>query len=172
MAQVIKADRDYTLLTILLQVADIFVKVRERELLPQNLSATSAAILFLVDAMGKDVTPAKISRMLLREPHSISGILMRMEKGGLLKRTKNMERKNLIRVTLTAKGEQALKQSLKKEGVKHVLSKLNEEQRRQLKNILQITKEAGLKELNMGPKSLPWPSSNNRLKQSLRPYLI
>ncbi|MGD0855254.1 MAG: MarR family winged helix-turn-helix transcriptional regulator [Dehalococcoidia bacterium] len=157
MAQQIKADKDYTLLTSLLQVADIFVKVRERELLTQNLSATSAAILFLVDAMGKDVTPAKISRMLLREPHSVSGILMRMEKQGLIKRAKNMERKNLIRVTLTAKGENALKQAMKKEGVKHVLSKLTEEQRRQLKQSLTALKEAGMKELNLSPKALPWP---------------
>jgi DNA-binding MarR family transcriptional regulator len=157
MAQAIKADKEYTLLTHLLQVADIFVKIRERELLPQNLSATSAAILFLIDAMGKDVTPAKISRMLLREPHSISGILMRMEKGGLLRRTKNMERKNLIRITLTAKGENALKQAMKKEGVKHVLSRLTEEQRRQLKNSLTILKEAGMKELNLSPRALPWP---------------
>ncbi|MCX6007385.1 MAG: MarR family transcriptional regulator [Chloroflexi bacterium] len=157
MAQQIKADKDYTLLTSLLQVADIFVKVRERELLTQNLSATSAAILFLVEAMGKDVTPAKISRMLLREPHSVSGILMRMEKQGLIKRAKNMERKNLIRVTLTTKGENALKQAMKKEGVKHVLSKLTEEQRRQLKQSLTTLKEAGMKELNLSPKALPWP---------------
>ncbi len=157
MAQQIKADKDYTLLTSLLQVADIFVKVRERELLTQNLSATSAAILFLVEAMGKDVTPAKISRMLLREPHSVSGILMRMEKQGLIKRAKNMERKNLIRVTLTTKGENALKQAMKKEGVKHVLSKLSEEQRKQLKQSLTSLKEAGMKELNLSPKALPWP---------------
>lgn len=157
MALQIKADKDYTLLTQLLQVADIFVKVRERELLPQNLSATSAAILFLVEAMGKDVTPAKISRMLLREPHSVSGILMRMEKQGLLKRTKNMERKNLIRITLTAKGENTLKQAMKKEGVKHVLSKLSEEQRRQLKQSLIALKDAGMKELHLSPKALPWP---------------
>jgi DNA-binding MarR family transcriptional regulator len=157
MAQQIKADKDYTLVTSLLQVADIFVKIRERELLPQNLSATSAAILFLIDAMGKDVTPAKISRMLLREPHSISGILMRMEKQGLIKRAKNMERKNLIRVTLTSKGETALKQAMKKEGVKHVLSKLTEEQRRQLKQSFGALKDAGMKELNLSPKALPWP---------------
>jgi len=157
MALQIKADKDYTLLTQLLQVADIFVKVRERELLPQNLSATGGAILFLVEAMGKDVTPAKISRMLLREPHSVSGILMRMEKQGLLKRTKNMERKNLIRITLTAKGENTLKQAMKKEGVKHVLAKLSEEQRRQLKGSLVALKEAGMKELHLSPKALPWP---------------
>jgi MarR family transcriptional regulator, organic hydroperoxide resistance regulator len=157
MALQIKADKDYTLLTQLLQVADIFVKVRERELLPQNLSATSAAILFLVEAMGKDVTPAKISRMLLREPHSVSGILMRMEKQGLLKRTKNMERKNLIRITLTAKGENTLKMAMKKEGVKHVLSKISDDQRRQLKQTLIALKEAGMKELHLSPKALPWP---------------
>ena len=157
MALQIKADKDYTLLTQLLQVADIFVKVRERELLPQNLSATSAAILFLVEAMGKDVTPAKISRMLLREPHSVSGILMRMEKQGLLKRTKNMERKNLIRITLTAKGENTLKMAMKKEGVKHVLSKISDDQRRQLKQTLLTLKEAGMKELHLSPKALPWP---------------
>jgi DNA-binding MarR family transcriptional regulator len=157
MAQQIKADKDYTLLTSLLQVADIFVKVRERELLPQNLSATSADILFLIDALGNEVIPAKISRMLLREPHSISGILMRMEKHGLIKRAKNMERKNLIRVTLTTKGENALKQAMKKEGVKHVLSKLTEEQRRQLKQSLAALKDAGMKELNLSPKALPWP---------------
>ncbi len=157
MAQFIKADKDYTLLTSLLQVGDIFVKIRERELLQQNLSATSAQILFLVDAMGKDVTPAKISRMLLREPHSVSGILMRMEKQGLIKRAKNMERKNLIRVTLTPKGKNVLGEAMKKEGVKHVMSKLTEEQRKQLKQSLATLKEAGMKELNLSPKALPWP---------------
>ena len=72
MAQQIKADKDYTLQTCLLQVADIFIKIRERELLPQNLSATAAEILFLVDAMGEGVTPAIITRSILREPHSVS----------------------------------------------------------------------------------------------------
>ena len=157
MAQQIKADKDYTLLTSLLQVSDILFKIRERELLPQNLSATSAAILFLVNAMGKDVTPAKITRMLLREPHAISGILMRMEKHGLLKRTKNMERKNLIRVTLTAKGENALKQAMKQTGTANVLSKLTEEQRSKLKRTLNVLKEAGIEELRLNPKTLLWP---------------
>ena len=157
MAQQIKADKDYTLLTSLLQVSDILFKIRERELLPWNLSATSAAILFLVNAMGKDVTPAKITRMLLREPHAISGILMRMEKHGLLKRTKNMERKNLIRVTLTAKGEKALNQAMKQTGTANVFSKLTEEQRSKLKQTLNVLKEAGVKELRLSSKTLLWP---------------
>ena len=157
MAQQIKADKDYTLVTQIMQVADIFVKVRERELIPQNLSATSAAILFLVDAMGKDITPAKITRMLLREPHSISGILKRMEKHGLIKRTKNMASKNQIRVTLTAKGETALKKAMKLDGTTHVLSKLSAEQQKQLRATLTALKEAGMEELHLKPKALSWP---------------
>jgi DNA-binding MarR family transcriptional regulator len=157
MAQQIKADKDYTLVTQIMQVADIFVKVRERELIPQNLSATAAEILFLVDAMGKDITPAKITRMLLREPHSISGILMRMEKHGLIKRTKNMERKNQIRITLTTKGETALKKAMKLDGTTHVISRLSTEQQKQLRATLTALKEAGMKELHINPKSLSWP---------------
>ena len=157
MVQQIKADKDYTLLTSLLQVADILFKIRERELLPQNLSATAAAILFLVEAMGEDVTPAKITRMLMREPHSISGILMRMEKHGLIKRTKNMERKNYIRITLTGKGEKALRQAMKQTETAQVLSKLSAVQQKQLKTTLTALKEAGMKELHLSPKALPWP---------------
>ena len=157
MAQQIKADKDYTLLTSLLQVSDILFKIRERELLPQNLSAPAAEILFLVDAMGENVTPAKITRMMLREPHSISGLLVRMEGHGFIKRVKNMERKNLIRITLTAKGEKALKQVMKLEGTTDIIARLSSEQQKQLKTTLTALKEAGKKELHLSPKALLWP---------------
>ena len=157
MAQQIKADKDYTLFTSVLQVADILFKIRQRELLPQNLSGTAAEILFLVDAMDEDVTPAKITRMILREPHSTSGILKRMETHGLIKRTKNMERKNMIRITLTAKGAKALKQAMKLEGTTGVCARLSVGQQKQLKATLTALKEAGKRELHLSPKALLWP---------------
>jgi len=157
MEQQIKADKDYTLLTSLLQVSDILFKIRERELLSQNLSAPAAEILFLVDAMGENVTPAKITRMMLREPHSVSGLLVRMEKHGFIKRAKDMERKNHIRITLTAKGERALKQVMKLEGTTDIIARLSTEQQKQLKTTLTALKEAGKKELHLGPKALLWP---------------
>jgi DNA-binding MarR family transcriptional regulator len=157
MAQQIKADKDYTILTQLLQVADIFIKIRERELLPQNLSATAAEVLFLVDAMGKDITPAKITRMILREPHSTSGILKRMETHGLIKRTKDMERKNQIRITLTPIGKKALNQAMKLSGATSILAGLSAAQQKQLKSTLTALKEAGKKELRLSTKALPWP---------------
>jgi DNA-binding MarR family transcriptional regulator len=157
LADQIKADKEYTLVAQIMQVADIIVKVRDRELLPQNLSSTAADILFLVDAMGEDVTPTKITRMVLREPHSVGGILMRMGKQGLLKRTKDMEYKNQIRITLTAKGQKVLKQAMKLEGTTSVFSRLSAAQQKELKSSLTALKDAGMKELHLSPKALPWP---------------
>ena len=157
MAQQIKADRDYTLLTQLLQVADLFVRIRERELLPQNLSATAADILFLVDAMGQNIIPARLARMILRETHSITALLVRMEAIGLIKRAKDMERRSCIRITMTVKGAKALERARKLAGTKHVLSSLTREQRKNLKQTLSVLKEAGMKDLHRSPKALPWP---------------
>ena len=157
MAQKIKADKDYTLAAQITQVADILIKVRERELLKHKLSATAASILFLVNATGNKVTPAKISRMTLREPHTIGGILERMEKSGLINRTRNLEHKNRIRITLTEKGEKALKKAMKLQGTAHLLCKLTDAQREQLQTTLAAIKGAGMKELRLSPKALTWP---------------
>jgi len=72
-------------------------------------------------------------------------------------RVKNMERKNLIRITLTAKGEKALKQVMKLEGTTDVIARLSAEQQKQLRTTLSTLKEAGKKELHLGPKALLWP---------------
>jgi len=153
----ITEDRDYTLAAQITQVVDMLVKVRERELLRQKLSATAASILFLVNVMGNEVTPAKISRMMLREPHTIGGILARMEKSRLINRTKNLERKNRIRITLTEKGEKALKKAMQMQGTAHLLCKLTDAQREQLQTALKAIKQAGIKELRLSPKALQWP---------------
>ncbi len=157
MVRKITADRDYTLAAQITQVADMLVKVRERELLRQKLSATAASILFLVNSMGNEVTPAKISRMMLREPHTIGGVLSRMEKSGLINRTKNLERKNRIRITLTEKGEKALKKAMKLQGISNLLYKLTDTQREQIQTALKAIKQAGIKELRLSPKALQWP---------------
>jgi len=157
MAQQITEDEDYALQTCLLGVANILIKVRERELLSQRLSATAADILFLVNAMEEEVTPTKISRMMLRELAAITRILVHMETQGLIKRTKNLERKNQVRITLTAKGEDARTHAMKKQGATGIISTLSDAQQKQLKETLIALKEAGMKELHLSPKALIWP---------------
>jgi len=86
---------------------------REKELRQYNLSTMKSAVLFCINQIGSEVTPAELSRWLLRRSHSVSGLLNRMEKDGLIKKTKDLHRKNLVRVTITEKGKQAYKDSLK-----------------------------------------------------------
>ena len=68
-----------------------------------------------------------------------------------------MEYKKQVRFPLTAKGQKVIKQAMKLDGAAQVLSKLSAAQQRQLKANLTAIKEAGMKELRLSPKALPWP---------------
>jgi len=95
--------------------------------------------------------------MIFRRPHSVSGILDRMAKAGLVKRTKDLHRKNWVRVTLTDKGQQAYKQALKRKSVQKIMSSLSDAERQKLKSLLEIMRNKGLKELGLDAKKVPFP---------------
>src|SRR4030066_1862107 len=88
-------DRDYNLWVLLHQVSDIIFNAREAKLQKHGSPATQAEFLFVIKAIGDKVTPAQISRMMFRRPHSVSGIIERMKKAGLVKKTKDLHRKTL-----------------------------------------------------------------------------
>jgi DNA-binding MarR family transcriptional regulator len=79
-----------------------------------------------------------------------------MEKEGLVRKTKDLERKNLIRVSLTEKGQQAYYQSSRLESVHRIMSSLSEEERQQLSSCLETLRDRALKELGMEQRP-PFP---------------
>ena len=128
MQNLVSNDPDYRLWTLLNRVRDAIYKAREYELGPLGISPVQAAVLFVVQALGRPATPAEISRLLLRETNSVSGLLNRMEKEGLLRKTEDPERKNLVRITVTEKGQKAYYASSKRESIHGIFSSLSEEQ--------------------------------------------
>jgi DNA-binding MarR family transcriptional regulator len=46
----------------------------------------------------------------VREPHTITKLLHRMEKVGLVTKTNDLEKKNMVGVSITEKGQQAYEQ--------------------------------------------------------------
>ena len=66
---------------------------------------------------------------MLIEPHTVGGIVKRMEANGLLKRMRSIKKKNSIVVILTEKGDAIYWQSVRREAVHFVLSKLTAEER-------------------------------------------
>ncbi len=154
MPRTTEVNRDYNLWALLHQVSDIIFSARETELQQYGIPGMQAEVLFVIKAIGKDVTPAQISRTLFRRPHSVSGILSRMEKAGLIKKTKDLKRRNLVRVALTPKGEQAYKQALKRKSIQRIISALSESEQEQLRSLLEILRNRGLKELGVDPKKV------------------
>ncbi len=157
MPEVSARDGDYNLWVLLHQVSDIIFNAREAELQKYGLPATQAEVLFVIKAVGDEVTPAQISRMVFRRPHSVSGIIDRMTKAGLVRKTKDLHRKNLVRVTLTEKGQKAYGQALRRKSVQKIMSALSEAERQKLKSLLETLRNKGLKELGINPKKLPVP---------------
>ena len=145
-------DRDYELWVLLHQACDAMNRARENELRQVGISGAQAVVLFVVKSLGAKATPTEISRCLLRKIHTVSGILNRMEKKRLLRKTKDLPRKNSVRASLTEKGEQAYYQSTKIESISGIMSSLSEQERQQLSSCLKTLRERALKQLGINQK--------------------
>ena len=150
------ADPEYELWVLLHQACDAMIRAREDELRKIGISRMQAAVLFIIKAIEGPASPAEIPRWLFREPHTVFGLLKRMEKQGLVRRTKNLERRNMIRVTITEKGEKAYRRSRDMKVIRTILSGLSPEQRKNLKPYLETLRKRALKELG-GKHQLPFP---------------
>lgn len=151
-------DELYNLWTMLEQVHSGITLARDRELEQHGLSTIKASALFIVQSIGNEATPAEISRWILRRPHSVSGLLDRMEKDGLIKKAKNLHKKNLVRVTITPKGKKGLEISAKRKTINQILNALSEDERKQLYIYLDKLRNKALKVAGIAHKP-PFPPS-------------
>ena len=90
---------------LLNRVQHLLSRARGIELEQEGLSTVAAGVLFFVKQSDEPVTPGMLARFLYRQPHSVSALLTRMEGEGLVKKVRDLNRKNRVRVVLTRKGE-------------------------------------------------------------------
>ena len=131
------------------------MEAKERELIGLGITSVQALVLFAIQAIGHKATPAEISRWTLRESQSTSAILDRMEKAGLVVRVKDLERKKLVRIAMTEKGERAYRESMKRKSSQKTLSPLSETERQQLRSYLGRVRNRALRLSGMAGKSRP-----------------
>ncbi|MFC1983145.1 MarR family winged helix-turn-helix transcriptional regulator [Chloroflexota bacterium] len=146
------SEQDYGLYVLLLRTARVFGKVRARELSEHGLSSAQVGVLVIAYTTGGNATPAEIMRQMHREPHTISALLRRMEEKGLVRRVKDLSRKNQIRIELTQNGMEAYCQSTNREAIQKMFSALSEEERKSLKSALEKLKGSALKILGADRK--------------------
>jgi len=150
-------DEDYRLWVLLHQAKDTIFAAREVELRQYGTSPMHAAVLFIMQAIGSEATPTKIAQWLLRSPNTASDLLDRMERAGLVRKTRDLDRKNVIRVTITDKGRQDYNDSTKLESIHRIMSCLSNEERQQLRPILQKLRDEALKPAIVSTRHVPFP---------------
>lgn len=150
------ADEDYNLWLFLAQVRSVMLGARQLEVSRYGITAKQASVLYIVNALGDQATPGEISRRLFQQPHSVTGMLNRMENQGLVRRVRDLDNKNHVRVELTDKGHSVYLDCCRRESIHGVMSSLSREQCRQLAECLDILRDASMQYLGE-EKELPFP---------------
>ncbi len=112
--------------------AKVVERAREIELSRVNVSLIQAMVLYALKLSPEPLTPSRLARMLCREPHSMSALIDRMEKQGLVQKKHDLSRKNLVRVVVTPKGEEAFQRQRSMNAVANLTSTLTKEERQAL----------------------------------------
>jgi DNA-binding MarR family transcriptional regulator len=153
-------DEYFVLWIMVAQTKDALLKARQRDYAQFDISNERRAVLWCIQNNGGQATPVEISRQLFRELHSVTEMLNRMTKEGLVKKYKsNGKSKNVIR--LTRKGLEVFSQSLNNQTDKRIFSVLSKEEREQLMSCLWKVRRKTLSELGIPEWQIKFPLDPN-----------
>ena len=150
------ADRDYRLWALFHQTRHIIHEALKKEMEPLGVSPRQVAALLIIEAIEKPATPSRISYWLMRDRASVSVLLDRMERKGLINKNRDQANKNLIAVTLTDKGKRVYHRILNSEIIHDMFSALSDEQHQQLMGCLDILWGKAHEVLDLPKPELPY----------------
>jgi len=139
----------HKLLAMLRQTHDSVLRIRQAELRKFNLTPEQAAALVNINALGKEATITELARCLFRKSNSITVLIMRMEKRGLVKKTRDRYKKNTVRLSLTRQGNECLQRAIVRDSFNTFLNKLPARKRKQLWSLLRNLRSYALGYLQM-----------------------
>jgi len=149
-------DEDFALWILVAQTKDAILRARQTEYVRFGISNERRTVLWIIQSYGGRATPVEIARRFFRELQSITEMLKRMEKHGLVSRHKGSGRSK-TEVRLTDKGLDILQQSLRNEVDKRIFSVLTHEEREQLAASLWKLRTKALEELGIRDMELSVP---------------
>ena len=103
----------------------------------------------IVRASKGEVTLYKIAKGFIVEPHSISGLLARMERDELIKRRVRGDSRKSLKIELTEKGTEVCRELAKLETLRKIAASISEEQEDQIVSTLRILRDTALKQMRM-----------------------
>jgi DNA-binding MarR family transcriptional regulator len=148
-------DKDQDLWFLLTHTRYAIFRAREKELQRYGVSPEQVSLLFVVQALGNKATPAALSRHLIRQPHTVSALVDRMARRGLVKKVKDLDRKNLVRVVMTEKGQKTYEVSTKRGPIHRILNTLSDDEQKVFKEMLEKLLAKARKEIGLDRDELP-----------------
>lgn len=143
------SDADHDLWILLTHTRYAIYRAREKELLRYGVSPEQVGVLFIIQALGSRATPSEIARSILRQPHTVSALIERMAEKGLVKKMHDLDRKNLVRVSLTEKGQKVYDISTKRGPIHRIMGSLNVTERSNLQKALEKLQAQARKEIGL-----------------------
>jgi DNA-binding MarR family transcriptional regulator len=142
-------DDDQDLWLLLTHARYAIFRAREKELQRYGVSPEQVGLLFVVQALGNKATPAALSRHILRQPHTVSALVDRMARRGLVKKVKDLDRKNLVRVVMTEKGQKTYDLSTKRGPIHRILATITPEEKKEFRETLEKLLAKARKEIGL-----------------------
>ena len=122
-------------------------KVRNNELKPLGITTQQSAMLHRIKLLGDEATVTNIAQRLHRDVSSVSDMLMRLEKRGLVRRFIYPTDRRQVYVFLTEKGQRLSDRSRKEPSIiTRIRSQLGEDRIRELNSILRDLYNIGMEE--------------------------
>jgi DNA-binding MarR family transcriptional regulator len=117
-----------------------------------NLTTEQYTVLVTIKYLDDPVRPTDVARWMGRSPNSVSMIVDRMVKAGLVRRIRDRGDRREVRLVITSKGENAIKPATLAgvEFIQKILSPLSYEDRRTLVSLNEVVKDNAFKYLNPG----------------------
>ncbi len=153
-------DEFFILWLLIAQVKDALSKARHKDLQRFNINEGRRAILWNIQNDGGASTPVNIARQLFKQLNSVSEMLRRMEKEGLVTRSERAGKSSIV-VRLTKKGKEVFNQSRHNEMDKRVLSILPKKRRERLASDLWAIRNQALRELGIPEWHIKFPPGPN-----------
>lgn len=147
-------------------------KVRQKELYQRGTSLRYTAIMHAILRLGMNATPIEIARQASRERHSISEQISRMEKEGLVRKIRDLKRKNLVRVELTEKGYALFQETVNRESIEYIMMELTWEEKQEFWSFLVRLRRKTAEYLDIEDNNLFPPSDVGELSPVDTDYRI
>jgi DNA-binding MarR family transcriptional regulator len=129
-----EANANHLLWTLMDNTHYGIARTRLLEIAQYGMTKEQAQILYIIKTNGGSVTLGKIATYSMRQHHSISTLINRMERVGLVKKTK-LPNEKAFRIIATTKGK-AMYSKLTRESIDFVFAALTAEEKETLNGLL------------------------------------